>query len=125
MIHANCRCSNWVAAVNKTRPYGLRSVVWIRDSNTQLQVSSLPSKQSATRKRAFPTVSAPNWDNLIDYTAPEMVKGNVISGIVGGRNVVIGTSGLTDMDYVEIKQLALEQGVEISRRSIRSVRIVG
>jgi 4-hydroxy-tetrahydrodipicolinate reductase len=56
---------------------------------------------------------ARSWDILIDYTAPDAVKGNVVAALNGRRNVVIGTSGLTDMDYVEIEELALEKGVGV------------
>lgn len=41
-------------------------------------------------------------DVLIDYTAPDVVKENVLTAIKAGAHVVIGTSGLSDEDYEEI-----------------------
>ncbi|MBS1165107.1 MAG: dapB [Proteobacteria bacterium] len=41
-------------------------------------------------------------DVLVDYTAPQAVKANVLSAISAGVAVVIGTSGLSADDYAEI-----------------------
>jgi 4-hydroxy-tetrahydrodipicolinate reductase len=52
-------------------------------------------------------------DVLIDYTAPEVVKGNVLHAIARRVHVVIGTSGLTDADYEEIAEAAERAGVGV------------
>ena len=52
-------------------------------------------------------------DVLVDYTKADAVKGNVLTAIEKGINVVVGTSGLTDEDFVEINQAAVEHGVGV------------
>lgn len=52
-------------------------------------------------------------DAVIDYTAPEAVKANVLTAIERHVPVVVGTSGLTAADYEEIDGLAREAGVGV------------
>jgi 4-hydroxy-tetrahydrodipicolinate reductase len=47
-------------------------------------------------------------DVLIDYTGPEAVKSHVLAALEKGVRVVVGTSGLTAGDYVEIERRAQE-----------------
>jgi len=50
-------------------------------------------------------------DVLIDFTAPEAAKTNVLAALRRRVHAVIGTSGLTDEDYAEIDRVARESGV--------------
>jgi 4-hydroxy-tetrahydrodipicolinate reductase len=52
-------------------------------------------------------------DVFVDYTAPDVVKTNVLAAIARGVHVVIGTSGLDDGNYQEIERAALERGVGV------------
>ena len=52
-------------------------------------------------------------DVFIDYTSPSVVRSHVLSAIDRGTNVVIGTSGLTEEDYVEIDSAARTKGVGV------------
>jgi 4-hydroxy-tetrahydrodipicolinate reductase len=52
-------------------------------------------------------------DVLVDYTKADVVKANVMTAIQSGVSVVIGTSGLTDEDFVEIDLAARAQGVGV------------
>jgi 4-hydroxy-tetrahydrodipicolinate reductase len=45
-------------------------------------------------------------DVLIDYTAPEVVKDHILAALDKGVRVVVGTSGLTTSDYIDIEQRA-------------------
>jgi len=45
-------------------------------------------------------------DVLVEYTASDIAKHHVIAAINKGVNVVIGTSGLLDIDYTEIETIA-------------------
>ncbi len=45
-------------------------------------------------------------DVLIDYTGPESVKNHVLTALDRDTHVIIGTSGLTASDYVEIARHA-------------------
>lgn len=47
-------------------------------------------------------------DVLVDYTAADAVKGHVLAALGKGVRVVIGSSGLTEKDYLEIQQAALD-----------------
>lgn len=52
-------------------------------------------------------------DVLVDYTKADVVKKNVMKAIRRGVHVVIGTSGLTDQDFIEINQAALDNNVGV------------
>jgi 4-hydroxy-tetrahydrodipicolinate reductase len=52
-------------------------------------------------------------DVLVDYTSAAAVKANVLAAISNGVHVVIGSSGLTDADFNEINQAALERKVGV------------
>ena len=52
-------------------------------------------------------------DVLVDYTRPDVVKANVLTAISKGVHVVIGTSGLSDEDFVEIDQAAIQNHVGV------------
>jgi 4-hydroxy-tetrahydrodipicolinate reductase len=50
---------------------------------------------------------------MIDYTHPEVVKDNVRVAVEAGCHVVIGTSGLSDEDYVDIDRWAQARRVGV------------
>jgi 4-hydroxy-tetrahydrodipicolinate reductase len=52
-------------------------------------------------------------DVLVDYTSATAVKENVLAGIEAGVAVVIGSSGLTADDFVEIEAAARERSVAV------------
>jgi 4-hydroxy-tetrahydrodipicolinate reductase len=52
-------------------------------------------------------------DVLVDYTKAGAVKANVMTAIGKGVHVVIGSSGLTDEDFIEINQAAVEHKVGV------------
>jgi 4-hydroxy-tetrahydrodipicolinate reductase len=52
-------------------------------------------------------------DVVIDYTHPDVVKAHVREAIAAGCGVVIGTSGLSDVDYTEIDAWAKQKGVGV------------
>lgn len=52
-------------------------------------------------------------DVLVDFTSAEAVKVNVLAAIERGVHVVIGTSGLSDQDYVEIDAAARARKVGV------------
>ena len=52
-------------------------------------------------------------DVLVDYTSATAVRDHVIAAVDAGVHVVIGTSGLTAEDYVELDQRARGQGVGV------------
>lgn len=52
-------------------------------------------------------------DAMVDYTKADAVKANVLTAIRKGVHVVIGASGLTDADFVEINEAAIEHKVGV------------
>lgn len=54
-----------------------------------------------------------DFDVLVDYTRPEIGKKNIIATIKTGKNVVVGTSGLTNEDYAEIEKIAIENDTSV------------
>jgi 4-hydroxy-tetrahydrodipicolinate reductase len=54
-----------------------------------------------------------DFDVLVEYTKPDIAKTNVIASLKKGKNVVIGTSGLTDSDYNEIEKIAIENNSSV------------
>jgi len=52
-------------------------------------------------------------DVLVDYTKADAVKENVLTAIEKGVHVVIGSSGLTDEEFVEINEAALDKKVGV------------
>src|SRR4051794_4780558 len=52
-------------------------------------------------------------DVLVDFTSATAVKGHVIAAVDAGVHVVIGSSGLTAEDYVEIDRRARGEGVGV------------
>jgi 4-hydroxy-tetrahydrodipicolinate reductase len=48
-------------------------------------------------------------DVFVEYTTPESAKSNILAALEHGAHVVVGTSGLTDVDFAEIDALARKQ----------------
>ena len=52
-------------------------------------------------------------DVLVDYTSATAVRDNVFAAVDAGVHVVVGSSGLTGEDYVELDRRARRQGVGV------------
>jgi 4-hydroxy-tetrahydrodipicolinate reductase len=52
-------------------------------------------------------------DVLVDYTSAAAVKDNVLTAVQAGVHVVVGSSGLTNDDYVELDRLTRDRGVGV------------
>ena len=90
-----------VGAVSRTHQgHNLKDV--LGDSTLDLRISGSVAEALDT-----PT------DVLVDYTKADAVKVNVMTAISKGVHVVIGSSGLTDADFVEIHTAALKKKVGV------------
>lgn len=49
-----------------------------------------------------------DFDVLVEFTKPDIAKTNIIAALKRGKNVVVGTSGLTENDYTEIGKIAVD-----------------
>jgi len=65
----------------------------------------------------FPEISTPvsgsvrealavSCDVFVEYTKADIARQNILEALEAGAHVVVGTSGLTDDDYLEIDQIA-------------------
>jgi 4-hydroxy-tetrahydrodipicolinate reductase len=90
-----------VGAVSRTYD-GQRLSDVVADVNLDLKISG----------SVAPALETPT-DVLVDYTKADAVKGNVLTAIRKGVHVVIGSSGLTEEDFIEINQAALEHKVGV------------
>jgi 4-hydroxy-tetrahydrodipicolinate reductase len=52
-------------------------------------------------------------DVLVDYTAPDTVKARTLEALARGVRVVVGTSGLTAADYLDIERAATAAGLGV------------
>jgi len=75
-----------------------------RDAGEVLGVAAAGVKVAMTIEEAL----ARPADVLIDYTGPDSVKQRTLAALSSGVRVVIGTSGLTAADYVDIERKAVE-----------------
>ena len=63
-----------------------------------------PAFASAAEALAIPC------DVFVEYTKPDSAKANILAALARGAHVVVGTSGLTEDDFVEIDVAARAQG---------------
>ena len=52
---------------------------------------------------------AQGCDVFVEYTKPDIAKRSILAALSTGAHVVVGTSGLTEEDYLEIDTLAREK----------------
>ena len=67
---------------------------------------ALDSPIFATAEEALATPC----DVLVEYTKPETAKRNILAAVKRGANVVVGTSGLAESDFVELDAAARQRG---------------
>lgn len=58
-------------------------------------------------------LSETDFDVLVEYTQPEIGKKNILAVLKQGKNVVVGTSGLTNEDYAEIEKVAVANNTSV------------
>jgi 4-hydroxy-tetrahydrodipicolinate reductase len=81
---------------------------------TDLELVSGVSRSDPARfSSVAEALDAVATDVLVDYTHAAVVKGNVLAAVERGVGVVVGSSGLSADDYVEIDTLAREKGVGV------------
>lgn len=58
-------------------------------------------------------LSKTDFDVLVEYTKPNIARKNILTSLKKGKRVVIGTSGLTEQDYIEIEQTANKNNTSV------------
>jgi 4-hydroxy-tetrahydrodipicolinate reductase len=90
-----------VGAVSRThKGHGLKDVVEGAEGDVRISGSVAEALDAPT-------------DVLVDYTKADVVKANVLEAIGRGVHVVVGSSGLTDEDFVEIERAAAGRKVGV------------
>jgi 4-hydroxy-tetrahydrodipicolinate reductase len=69
----------------------------------------LPNLSGTISESAEEALATP-CDVFVEYTKPNFAKANVLAALRHGAHVVIGTSGLSEPDFVEINEVALQMG---------------
>jgi len=77
-----------------------------------MDAAGIPSLDVIVSGSVSEALSVPT-DVLVDYTRADVVKSHVMTAICKGVHVVIGSSGLTDEDFIEINQAALDHNVGV------------
>lgn len=67
-----------------------------------LNIADLALPVSGSAQEALETPC----DVFVEYTKPDVAKRHILLALEAGAHVVVGTSGLTDEDYVEIDRVA-------------------
>ncbi|QNK61267.1 4-hydroxy-tetrahydrodipicolinate reductase [Pedobacter sp. PAMC26386] len=90
-----------------TKDLELVSAVSRTNANKDLnELLNLSSKQKIPVFGTIEEALTIPCDVLVDYTKPDIAKHQIITAIHKGVNVVVGTSGLSDADYEDIKLIA-------------------
>jgi 4-hydroxy-tetrahydrodipicolinate reductase len=77
-----------------------------RDAGRRLaEVLGEPRLDCPVRATAAEALAVPA-DVFVEYTKPDSARANILAALAAGLHVVVGTSGLTDADYVEIDRAA-------------------
>lgn len=54
-----------------------------------------------------------DFDVFVEFTKPDIAKSNILKALAKGKKVVVGTSGLSNEDYAEIAQAALDNDTSV------------
>jgi 4-hydroxy-tetrahydrodipicolinate reductase len=65
-----------------------------------------------------------DFDVMVEYTKPTIAKTNIIAALKKSKNVVVGTSGLTDKDYAELENVALDNNSSVLAVGNFSITVV-
>lgn len=84
------------------------AIVLAGDAMVGVDVGAIAGLGAALNVQAVTSVEAAinNFDVLIDFTSPEATMANVALCQKHGKGIVIGTTGLTDLQKVELKAAA-------------------
>lgn len=92
----------------------------VAEADDMALVSTVARRTAGATVRGAPcfatvadALAGPDFDVLIDYTAPEAIMDHTLTAIAAKRHVVIGTSGLTAAEYAEIDAAARAAGVGV------------
>jgi len=76
-------------------------------------VAGVSRSDPASYSSVAEALDAVRADVLVDYTHASAVRGNVLAAVERGVNVVVGSSGLSTVDYEEVDRLAYERQVGV------------
>ncbi|MFW6034873.1 MAG: 4-hydroxy-tetrahydrodipicolinate reductase [Halothermotrichaceae bacterium] len=72
---------------------------------------SLDGEEVIVQKDLQQAIDASEPDVIIDFTTPRIVMDNIKTGLKNGIHMIVGTTGITDVDLKNIDKLAEENNV--------------
>ncbi|MFW6306484.1 MAG: 4-hydroxy-tetrahydrodipicolinate reductase [Bacillota bacterium] len=76
-----------------------------------MDLLSLEGEEVIINNNLEETIKNTNPDVVIDFTTPSVVMENINIGLSNGINMIVGTTGITDVDLKLIKKLTEENNV--------------
>jgi 4-hydroxy-tetrahydrodipicolinate reductase len=102
-----------LAAIDAAQDLTLTAGVSRSAAGQRLSAATSSSSDGDVHATVAEALDSAEVDVLVDYTSAATVKDNVWTAVRAGVHVVIGSSGLTADDYVELDRLARDHGVGV------------
>ena len=93
-------------AIAKSQDITLVSAIFRTHAQRNLSDVLDESRLNCPIYATAPEALAHPCEVFFEFTKPDVAKAHVLAALQHGAHVVIGTSGLTDADYVEIATVA-------------------
>jgi 4-hydroxy-tetrahydrodipicolinate reductase len=104
-------------AILATTEFDLTGAVARRSAGRDVgEVLGLPAKRIIVAGTLEEALAQPA-DVLVDFTSPDSVKQRTQEALARGVRVVIGTSGLTAADHLDIERAAVENRLGVTSRT--------
>jgi 4-hydroxy-tetrahydrodipicolinate reductase len=101
------------AAIQETGDLNLTSGVSRSAAGQSLAAALGVQSRGSVYSTVAEALAAAEVDVLVEYTSAAAVRDNVWTAVRAGVDVVIGSSGLTQVDYKELDVLARDRGVGV------------
>lgn len=76
-----------------------------------MQILSLDHEELLIKEDLLETIRETDPDLIIDFTTPSVVMENIKIGLQNGVNMIVGTTGITDVDLKNIEKMTEENNV--------------
>ncbi len=73
-----------------------------------MEIVNLPGKEITINGSLSEAIASKNADVIIDFTTPEVVLKNISTGLKHNMHMIVGTTGITDADFKDIRKMAEE-----------------
>ncbi len=76
-----------------------------------MEILSLNQEPLLIRKDLYETIKETQPDVIIEFTTPSVVMDNIKTGLENGVSMIVGTTGITDVDLKSIEEMCQENQV--------------